>query len=68
MSKLKSLNVVPREERRRLAVEWMAESRRRQGLPPTIPDPVALAKLATLFRSALPRAERERAGRTVKDK
>jgi hypothetical protein len=50
MSNPKSVDVVARvEERRRLAVEWMAESRQRQGLPPTIQDPVVLANLAVLI-------------------
>lgn len=32
--------------------DWMAHHRQQQGLPPTITDPVVLARLATLVRSA----------------
>jgi hypothetical protein len=42
---------------------WVAETRARQGLPPTISDPTVLARLAALVADTMVLARREGGGR-----
>lgn len=39
------------EEERKACHEWVAKSRRAQGLPPTVTDPEVLAKVAEIVQS-----------------